>query len=308
MAAAYPLLDRGSSPRAGRRLRGARARLAALGLIPAGGEATGPDVVADVLEVAHPRGRGGDPCAPCPTGACRGSSPRAGRRPAQRGLGTDGHGLIPAGGEATTSSSSGSRSGRAHPRGRGGDLQQSIGGVDAVGSSPRAGRRRVADQVHDVDLGLIPAGGEATDRGRAVQCLHGAHPRGRGGDLRRVDGLADPAGSSPRAGRRRPVPPQPVRVRGLIPAGGEATVVRVPGGRGGGAHPRGRGGDPVVSCWFETPMGSSPRAGRRLSAPPDEAAGLGLIPAGGEATRVCLEAARRRRAHPRGRGGDLFGR
>ena len=254
----------------------------------------------------------------------RGSSPRAGRRrDGQHELVVLG-GLIPAGGEATCPRSSCRAAARAHPRGRGGDAARGGDGMTALGSSPRAGRRRDGLASQAVAVGLIPAGGEATTAATRRRAWRRAHPRGRGGDDGRWIATVEAGGSSPRAGRRHQrTPAASTRCR-LIPAGGEATLVRVGSGRVGGvipaggeatwlseggdpsnrAHPRGRGGDRQAIRAVTADAGSSPRAGRRLPLTGCRSASGGLIPAGGEATRPRTRSPWRPGAHPRGRGGD----
>ena len=278
----------GSSPQAGRRRLAHAGFLFLSGLIPAGGEATGCPRRDRSLCRAHPRRRGGDDWQVVSSKSNQGSSPQAGRRPPRpRELG-EVDGLIPAGGEATTNSTPSRSRARAHPRGRGGDLTVSDSPTRTWGSSPRAGRRLDDVETPTGDVGLIPAGGEATRTAGTASRGPGAHPRGRGGDMNLVTDTRSRAGSSPRAGRRR----REQRVQrvacGLIPAGGEATRAGTRRWKGSRAHPRGRGGD-----------------GFRMA---QEIVQGGLIPAGGEATRTPATAASSRRAHPRGRGGDRAAR
>ena len=213
----------GSSPRAGRRPGRAQRGPLSRGLIPAGGEATRRGARPATAPRAHPRGRGGDCLALRSSSLTGGSSPRAGRRLADRGPSRRGDGLIPAGGEATPTSSPTPSTTRAHPRGRGGDASRSRATACVTGSSPRAGRRqgRGGDAAHQP--GLIPAGGEATRCRSATSTWMRAHPRGRGGDVPVSDATTGAGGSSPRAGRRHDGQLVGRDVLGLIPAGGEAT-------------------------------------------------------------------------------------
>ena len=254
----------GSSPRAGRRLDVRRPQPRRPGLIPAGGEATVRLNTTIRGRRAHPRGRGGDVTASDSATVTAGSSPRAGRRQPVARLGEHARGLIPAGGEATRRGGRPAAEPWAHPRGRGGDPTCWHVAEPREGSSPRAGRRPRRVVRSQPEVGLIPAGGEATA------------PDGSGSGVT--------AGSSPRAGRRRVGDLVGVDVAGLIPAGGEATRH----GRGNSVR------------W----MGSSPRAGRRPGPSPSPAAARGLIPAGGEATIWRARRITADWAHPRGRGGD----
>ena len=276
----------GSSPRAGRRQHAHGHARAGAGLIPAGGEATRPAGTSPSRARAHPRGRGGDSRASRAARVRQGSSPRAGRRLVVHAHDQAVVGLIPAGGEATRRDPIARGSAGAHPRGRGGDSMSALVVGCALGSSPRAGRRRRPDGARGHHARLIPAGGEATWTSRSWSRRRGAHPRGRGGDIWSCRRGAGPLGSSPRAGRRPDPRAQGRPAPGLIPAGGEATPARPCAGSRGRAHPRGRGGDHGVGTVLVVPSGSSPRAGRRRVVGRAHGDGAGLIPAGGEATTV----------------------
>ena len=197
----------GSSPRAGRR-RGCDDDVdGGGGLIPASGETTRPAPRTTPPGTAHPRERGDDTHLLLGTGPVTGSSPRAGRRPGRGRCGRGRAGLIPASGETTRSKSPHRTAVAAHPRERGDDGLAAATIAFGVGSSPRAGRRPEFRDGQRQRPGLIPASGETTTRGPRSTRVRGAHPRERGDDVRMTSLRSWRMGSSPRAGRRRPVEP-----------------------------------------------------------------------------------------------------
>ena len=236
----------GSSPRAGRRPEPVPPLAQRRRLIPAGGETTFANYPINYENWAHPRGRGDDRLFRSTLCRASGSSPRAGRRPTRLLREAHDARLIPAGGETTSEPKTSSSDVTAHPRGRGDDKLNLPGPTDQWGSSPRAGRR-LRHVVHERGgVGLIPAGGETTAQTRRRSTWLWAHPRGRGDDVGGVPRSQTCGGSSPRAGRRpsaRGVPPgaevgsspragrrrhlrkRGAGRRGLIPAGGETTLV-----------------------------------------------------------------------------------
>ena len=96
------VIDRGSSPRAGRRRRRTVGRRRRLRLIPASGETTAPGPGVTGRGWAHPRERGDDAAARGARGRPPGSSPRAGRRRTKVQATRCWAGLIPASGETTS--------------------------------------------------------------------------------------------------------------------------------------------------------------------------------------------------------------
>ena len=279
-----PASANGSSPRAGRRLRGAGARFRARRLIPASGETTPRAARCAPRARAHPRERGDDIGSTVEGCVGAGSSPRAGRRRLLRCRRRAVHRLIPASGETTGRSTGARQCGWAHPRERGDDVHRGEYDQRSVGSSPRAGRRRRRAVGRRGRIRLIPASGETTTASQAARGQSRAHPRERGDDTNRFHRLPSDAGSSPRAGRRHMVDKLPNGARRLIPASGETTV-----------------SDPAVTS---TTRGSSPRAGRRRSPVRCGPAPVGLIPASGETTTPTTTAHPPRTAHPRERGDD----
>ncbi len=111
-------------------------------------------------------------------------------------------------------------------------------------------------------------------------------------------------GSSPLAGRRHHGPGRRTGVVRLIPARGETTALASGRSTCRRAHPRSRGDDVEHRIADVGKLGSSPLAGRRHGASPQERTRLRLIPARGETTRTSTRCSRPTRAHPRSRGDD----
>ena len=95
----------------------------------------------------------------------------AGSSPLTRGKHTrrlpilDYHGLIPAHAGKTTPARSPSPATRAHPRSRGENSDGSGATIYGAGSSPLTRGKHLADRVHEVTHGLIPAHAGKTDSG-----------------------------------------------------------------------------------------------------------------------------------------------
>ncbi len=172
----------GSSPLAGRRLRGARVHPPRRRLIPARGETTRCRARASRSCGAHPRSRGDDFVHDTTMFEPDGSSPLAGRRRSRVRPRGASPGLIPARGETTWWIPPRSVTGRAHPRSRGDDFWVKICAVCESGSSPLAGRRRHRFRTGGARAGLIPARGETTRRSTGLPAAWPAHPRSRGDD------------------------------------------------------------------------------------------------------------------------------
>ena len=276
-------------------------------LIPASGETTTRRRRIVCTRTAHPRERGDDSGDTLWGIAARGSSPRAGRRPHAADPLQPLQGLIPASGETTPRSFRGHPSSEAHPRERGDDPERSASGSTHWGSSPRAGRRRVArDRGRDA-RGLIPASGETTSSGSWAPTSRSAHPRERGDDHDQPKVQVRGTGSSPRAGRRLEGMLAAADEAGLIPASGETTSCSSGSRAGRRAHPRERGDDAGFSSARSDHAGSSPRAGRRRSRLRCSSTPRGLIPASGETTGVLVLVRPCLCAHPRERGDDRLG-
>ena len=274
----------GSSPRAGRRPVGCGSGVHDTGFIPASGETTRTPSTASRTRPAHPRERGDDHPALDLSASVAGSSPRAGRRRVELGVGAGGVRLIPASGETTVTTR----------RSSGGD----------AGSSPRAGRRHADHGIRRDGSGLIPASGETTVRICGSACSTAAHPRERGDDADAEPRSPEIAGSSPRAGRRRFLRCRRRAVHRLIPASGETTKPRPCRTRRRRAHPRERGDDKHGISDEDADLGSSPRAGRRRQEELPDGRLDGLIPVSGETTGRRRRPCARSWAHPRERGDD----
>ncbi len=193
---------------------------------------------------------------------------------------------------------------RDHPRARGGDVGRRVEGNFEQGPSPRArGRQKTGSHQH-LRAGTIPARAGETSRAGSRAPRPWDHPRARGGDVRSSTSVVDVGGPSPRArGRRGRVRPC-LRRGGTIPARAGETrslraLKRIPWD-----HPRARGGDPATISASRFFQGPSPRArGRPAHADIPLRVG-GTIPARAGETSPRSSSARRRRDHPRARGGD----
>ncbi len=253
----------GSSPLAGRRLRGVARAVARAGLIPARGETTLVTAPNQRVLGAHPRSRGDDFSDEVAHAYDTGSSPLAGRRLGGH-LEEEGNGgLIPARRETTARPSSPRSRRRAHPRSRGDDAAVVVDLPPATGSTPLAGRRPPGVRANSPGARLIPARGETTGISTVSRVRTAAHPRSRGDDTASTGNTLAQTGSSPIAGRRHSdgLPHGPVDR--LIPARGETTRPAAGSRTGGAAHPRSRGDDDGPVLGAGKALGSSPLAGRR---------------------------------------------
>jgi hypothetical protein len=172
----------GSSPHAGRRLHDRLGLPRHGGLIPARGETTCRPCPRTRRGPAHPRTRGDDCIAAANVAKSIGSSPHAGRRRSPGRAVRGRRRLIPARGETTRRASRATTRATAHPRTRGDDLLNPYYDRLRSGSSPHAGRRRMAFCTIVGRDGLIPARGETTSPSRRTGPSPGAHPRTRGDD------------------------------------------------------------------------------------------------------------------------------
>ena len=213
-------------------------------------------------------------------------------------------GLIPARAGRTSPRPPQGRDRRAHPRSRGADLNDLLGTLTGLGSSPlaRGGLRREGPAT--MSAGLIPARAGRTGGARRGALGLGAHPRSRGADGFKGAAAGMQTGSSPLARGGRPRRAQRRPERGLIPARAGRTSSRRTPARPPWAHPRSRGADLALPLDLVRVQGSSPlaRGGRRV--PVLEGRGGGLIPARAGRTCATRHGRRKKWAHPRSRGAD----
>ena len=210
--------------------------------------------------LVHPRGRGEQVATYCVFDALPGSSPRA--------RGTDQHvaarraqiRFIPAGaGNRPTLCSRGMLP-PVHPRGRGEQCGQVVGGKDTLGSSPRArGTGHSSSQSRDCKR-FIPAGaGNRPVTPEACDTIT-VHPRGRGEQFLLSSSISRRPGSSPRARGTADQLAGRHRNRRFIPAGAGNSAglpLLLPDVA---VHPRGRGEQDGRTATAVDPAGSSPRA------------------------------------------------
>ena len=152
------------------------------GLIPAGAGRTLTVCLLARGTRAHPRWRGEDSLTDDGPSRIDGSSPLARGGPRRLRRPTTATRLIPAGAGRTWCQSPAKTPRRAHPRWRGEDVCQHLGGHSCAGSSPLARGGRVVTAVVLVGDGLIPAGAGRTQSVRISRASLEAHPRWRGED------------------------------------------------------------------------------------------------------------------------------
>ena len=231
-----------------------------------------------------------------------GPSPRARGKQQSRRSSRIASGTIPAGAGETDWHRLQPQLQRDHPRGRGGNRPLGHRPPPHRGPSPRARGKQIAVHALLASGGTIPAGAGETPIFCGWSCGCGDHPRGRGGNrhCRHIDEQGE--GPSPRArGKLTFLLPHRTR-RGTIPAGAGETGDCARGGRGGGDHPRGRGGNIGKGSCCLAHWGPSPRARGKLRRRTKPHTCLGTIPAGaGETARLCGQW-----DHPRGRGGNAL--
>ena len=255
---------------------------------------------------AYPRGRGGNPMPDQAPGGFEGLSPRT---RGKLGRGRDrraGRGRIPADAGETQHRSIRPRSGRAYPRGRGGNRDNYEGYCTIQGLSPRTrGKRRPAARWCRL-IRPIPADAGETALPHEAEPLGWAYPRGRGGNdgTRGVTTVIN--GLSPRTRGKRRLLPVRCADTGPIPADAGETPNATRKPRAPRAYPRGRGGNAPAPSLTLNPLGLSPRTRGKQIDQRVQLAQQGPIPADAGETTITTTTPRRRRAYPRGRGGNLL--
>ena len=236
-----------------------------VGLIPAhAGKTHIPDLEGAHLG-AHPRSRGENLLRKHDPVIRGGSSPLTRGKPQARREGQRSHGLIPAHAGKTRTWSRWTKSGRAHPRSRGENLQRSISAPRPQGSSPLTRGKLETWLAGDPTHRLIPAHAGKTSSRSEVLGSHEAHPRSRGENSARPYAGSLAWGSSPltRGKQHRVVAHE--EVPGLIPAHAGKTD---PARRRRGprtAHPRSRGENLPGRARDDPGAGSSPLTRGKLS-------------------------------------------
>ena len=167
----------GSSPRVRGKPRMSMPFLGGVGLIPACAGKTGHPRKSLPLAAAHPRVCGENSLGLDDAVRPSGSSPRVRGKPRLlTGRGEE-RGLIPACAGKTPRSSRPTDPAGAHPRVCGENLEQSVGAVNTVGSSPRVRGKPTCLACMRFSSGLIPACAGKTLRARRSMRRYRAHPR-----------------------------------------------------------------------------------------------------------------------------------
>ena len=149
--------DGGSSPLARGKRRRPPVHWRAVRLIPARAGKTSPWNPSNTRVSAHPRSRGENASRGAMRSLIGGSSPLARGKPLPLDQPLGAAGLIPARAGKTLTSAGIVRTTAAHPRSRGENEADVMGGVRAQGSSPLARGKRINARVLVGELGLIPA-------------------------------------------------------------------------------------------------------------------------------------------------------
>ena len=167
---------------------------------------------------AHPRSRGENPALLAGRMKRAGSSPLArGKRPGREASHAS-IGLIPARAGKTALGACRSTPTRAHPRSRGENVLEEIGGDVERGSSPLARGKRGNGRSRRHRGRLIPARAGKTALMRTQGQNPAAHPRSRGENLSSAGVMRSASGSSPLARGKHAGHLRPARRRRLIPA------------------------------------------------------------------------------------------
>ena len=135
------------------------------------------------------------------------------------------HRLIPAHAGKTSTPTAAATSTRAHPRSRGENTPSATQVSSGRGSSPLTRGKHLADRVHELAHGLIPAHAGKTRPGSSSAKRMRAHPRSRGENSLHVGHLLTWYGSSPLTRGKPAREIDLLAVRGLIPAHAGKTSV-----------------------------------------------------------------------------------
>ena len=166
--------------------------------------------------------------------------------------------LIPAHAGKTASLRLEVRTGGAHPRSRGENLQCLPEGKQQVGSSPLTRGKRPRHPRPRAGLRLIPAhAGKTFPPSRATTSAP-AHPRSRGENDWNPRGVAVSHGSSPLTRGKLKEVVSIWKIPGLIPAHAGKTMFAISVSGVHGAHPRSRGENVSIFLDRRGQLGSSP--------------------------------------------------
>ena len=271
-------------------------------LIPAHAGKTSSSLRRWALEKAHPRSRGENRLVYWPTRTVMGSSPLTRgklRRDTSEGQRVR---LIPAhAGKTAAACLRGVRL-WAHPRSRGENSFQVVGGSLSSGSSPLTRGKLTGGGSNGKSVRLIPAHAGKTRSINSKHLWEQAHPRSRGENGEIIDKLNSSVGSSPLTRGKLTCPiPSRCSIR-LIPAHAGKTSVRQRSPCARAAHPRSRGENGWMRGCLGGPLGSSPLTRGKPRGPIMGQAAEGLIPAHAGKTRRSRCSYSPDRAHPRSRG------
>ena len=175
-----------------------------------------------------------------------------------------------------------------------------------MGSSPLTRGKLTTASDRPSRAGLIPAHAGKTTAVR--QCLQnaGAHPRSRGENPELAQPSTASAGSSPLTRGKRVAASAACVSDGLIPAHAGKTREHVGLGGHGGAHPRSRGENSLVTLCYVGFSGSSPLTRGKPWACAAPGARRGLIPAHAGKTSIGCVPLTIPWAHPRSRGENFL--
>ncbi len=213
-----------------------------VGSIPAGAGSRTIGPPSNSCSGVHPRGRGEQNSSKNSDSGAVGPSPRArGAVPRRPWRATRG-GSIPAGAGSSRWLRDRMIERGVHPRGRGEQVGEVLGGQADQGPSPRARGADVDGLAGGDAVGSIPAGAGSSFRRVTIRRHARVHPRGRGEQV---------GGGMDRRAARGPSP----RARGAVPSSA-CTRYASPAW----VHPRGRGEQYGALAAALLPLGPSPRA------------------------------------------------
>ena len=248
----------GSSPLTRGKLGNNLASALPSGLIPAHAGKTRTLLHQSRAPRAHPRSRGENKLQEALKANAAGSSPLTRGKPLLHRTTQARERLIPAHAGKTPSRSGHTAQAQAHPRSRGENVLEEIGGDVAKGSSPLTRGKPARRSSQSVRQWLIPAHAGKTGGRLRWSMTRGAHPRSRGENVPSVLIPSEAVGSSPLTRGKRGPYRTPVSWTGLIPAHAGKTQATPFRCRGTRAHPRSRGENrPILAPWIGV-AGSSP--------------------------------------------------
>ena len=190
----------------------------------------------------------------------------------------------------------------AHPRSRGENAFESMGGGQGIGSSPLT-RGKPKCGLHGAERRrLIPAHAGKTSDSLSAGRRPTAHPRSRGENVLPDRDSPICQGSSPLTRGKPVLQFSELSVVRLIPAHAGKTSPYGQRGPGGPAHPRSRGENRTMTLRLERDGGSSPLTRGKRERRRDPIAGARLIPAHAGKTYRTKRSTSGAWAHPRSRG------